>query len=282
MNIVRVRKAIGLFFISIACLLTIYIALFIFSKPSNDREWRTDQAVLATSTINGDQVIINNVRNFRYTSETEFTVAYDDREYLLSDLISVDYIVEPFAGMGAAHTFVSFGFDTGEYVAISVEARRQPNEVYSPLVGVLPRYELVYVIADERDVINLRVNYRKNDVYLYPLKASLYDKQTLFIDMLNRANKLVLEPEFYHTLFSSCSINIARHVNKIAPNTIPWDIRLIAPKNSDEIAYELGLIDNNSSLEELRTANKLSFESEVFEIQDNFSTIIREHIDKEK
>ena len=275
MNVARVRKAIGLFFISIACLLTIYITWFIFSKPSNDREWRTDQAVLATSTINGDQVIINNARNFRYKSETEFTVAYDDREYLLSDLVSVDYIVEPFAGMGAAHTFVSFGFGSGEYIAISVEARRQPDEVYSPFVGILPRYELMYVIADERDVINLRANYRKNDIYLYPIKASLKEKQTLFIDMLNRANKLAKEPEFYHTLFSSCSVNIARHINKIAPNSIPWDIRLIAPKNSDEIAYELGLINNKLSLNESRKIHRINQRALPLKYAEDFSLKIR-------
>ena len=216
-----------------------------------------------------------NVRNFRYTTETEFTVTYDDRDYLLSDLVSVDYIVEPFAGMGAAHTFVSFGFGSGEYIAISVEARRQPDEVYSPFVGILPRYELMYVIADERDVINLRANYRKNDIYLYPIKASLKEKQTLFIDMLNRANKLAKEPEFYHTLFSSCSVNIARHVNKIAPNSIPWDIRLIAPKNSDEIAYELGLLDNNLSLDELREKHKINQADFLHVNDDDFSVKIR-------
>ncbi len=275
MNISRVRKSIGIFFISIACLLTIYIALFVFSKPSNYREWRVDQAVLATSIISGDNITINNVRNFRYTTETEFTVDYNDREYQLSDLLSVDYIVEPFAGMGAAHTFVSFGFGNGEYIAISVEARRQPNEEYSPFVGILPSYELMYVIADERDVINLRANFRKNDVFLYPVQATIVEKRTLFTDMLERANKLAEEPEFYHTLFSSCSVNIARHVNKIAPNSIPWDIRLIAPKNSDEIAYELGLIDNSATLDELRQKYKINERAQKLAYDEDFSFKIR-------
>ncbi len=276
MNKQRMKKTIGVFFISLACALTVYVCLFIFSKPSNDREWRIDQAVLATATFDGDNIKIKNVRNFRYQSETEFAIDYQDREYLLSDLITVDYIVEPFAGLGAAHTFVSFGFGSGEYVAISVEARRQPDEEYSPLIGILPAYELMYVIADERDVINLRANFRKNDVFLYPVTAPDTDKRTLFIDMLKRANKLASEPEFYHTLFSSCSVNIARHVNRIAPDSIPWDIRLIAPKNSDEIAYELGLIDNTTSLSLSRKEAYINKHLETLTDDQSFSRIIRQ------
>ena len=276
MNKQRMKKTIGAFFISMACALTVYVCLFIFSKPSNDREWRIDQAVLATATFDGDNIKIKNVRNFRYQSETEFIIDYEDRVYLLSDLITVDYIVEPFAGLGAAHTFVSFGFGSGEYVAISVEARRQPDEEYSPLIGILPAYELMYVIADERDVINLRANFRKNDVFLYPVTAPDTDKRSLFIDMLKRANKLASEPEFYHTLFSSCSVNIARHVNRIAPDSIPWDIRLIAPKNSDEIAYELGLIDNNLSIHESRLKHRVNKNADIPSRDNNFSLIIRD------
>lgn len=275
MDKIKIRKRVGLFFILLACLLSIYVALFIFSEPSNDRAWRIDQAVLPGAEFNDDQVTVKNIRNFRYTSETDFTVDYYDKTYQISELNRVDYIVEPFAGFGAAHTFVSFGFSNGDYVAISVEARRQPDEEYSPFSGILPSYELMYVIADERDVINLRARYRGNDVFLYPVIASQEDKTTLFIDMLDRANKLAREPEWYHTLFSSCSVNIARHVNRIAANAIPWDLRLIAPTNSDEIAYELGLIDTSITLEQARAKYKIKKSALTANNLDNFSTDIR-------
>lgn len=68
---------------------------------------------------------IHNVRNFSYTSESEFTPAYYDKTYDTSKLKSVDYIVEPFGDFsGAAHTFLSFGFDDNTYVSISVKIRK--------------------------------------------------------------------------------------------------------------------------------------------------------------
>jgi len=58
--------------------------------------------------------------------------------------------------LGAAHTFVSFGFKSGDFLAISIEIRKEKGESFSAWRGLLKRYELMYVIADERDVIKLR------------------------------------------------------------------------------------------------------------------------------
>jgi hypothetical protein len=103
------------------------------------------------------------------------------------------------------------------------------------------------VIADERDVIGLRANYRKDEVFVYPIRTTQEKIKAVFLDMVNRAEKLRMEPEFYNTVFNNCTTNIARHVNAVSPGRIPFTLALIFPADSDRKAYELGLIDTASS-----------------------------------
>jgi hypothetical protein len=119
------------------------------------------QAVMAHADVRGDSVYVSRVRNFSYTAEEVFTAAYDDRRYDLNKLETVWFIVTPFSThwRGPAHTFVSFGFSDSQYVAISVEARREPGETYGPLTGLFRRFELIYVVGDERDLIGSRAVY---------------------------------------------------------------------------------------------------------------------------
>lgn len=258
-------------------LLVLLLGFWHFLKtPSNDREWALDQRVLPYAEFTGDEVTVFNIRNFRYESTSEYTPDYYDKTFNLNELTSVDYIVEPFGSIGAAHTFVSFGFRTGDYLAISVEIRKEIGESFSPLKGILRNYELMYVIADERDVIQLRTNHRKDDVYLYPVETSRENMQRLFLDMLTRANTLKKQPEFYNTLTNTCTTNIADHINDITPSRVPWDLRLLFPENSDELAYELGLIDTSLPLEELRKQHLINDKAEQHADSPNFSKLIRE------
>ena len=257
--------------------LVLLFGLWYASKtPSNDREWALDQQVLPYAEIADDEITVYNIRNFSYQSTSEYTPSYYDKTFNLSDLTSVDYIVEPFGSIGAAHTFMSFGFSTGDFLAVSVEIRKEIGESFSPLKGLLRNYELMYVVADERDVIQLRTNYRKNDVYLYPINTSPEKMQELFINMLSRVNHLKEHPDFYNTLTNTFTTNIADHVNEITPSRIPWDLRLLFPENSDELAYELGLIDNSIPLEELREKHLINEKAEKYTDSVDFSKLIRE------
>jgi len=255
--------------------IVVFCAWYFSRQPSNDRVWSLDQQILTHAEFDADMVSVFNIRNFTYTSVSEYTPAYYDKTFNLNDLKSVDYIVEPFGSIGAAHTFLSFGFNTGDYLAISVEIRKEIGESFSPLKGLLKNYELMYVVADERDVINLRTNYRKDTVYLYPVRTSKENMRALFVDMLKRTNKLRDKPEFYNTLTSTCTTNIASHVNKIVPGRIPLDPRLLFPKNSDALAYELGLINNSVTLEELRVRNKINEKAKQYADSPDFSKLIR-------
>lgn len=194
----------------------------------------------------------------------------------MQSVSSVDYIVEPFETIGAAHTVTSFGFKSGEYEAVSVEIRKETGESFSPLKGLLRNYQLMYVIADEKDVIKLRTNYKKDDAYLYPVETSSENMRKLFVDVFARVNKMKIEPEFCNTLTNTCTTHIARHISNVSPNGIPWDVRLLLPKNSDALAYELGLIDNSLPLETLRTKNLINDRAELYANDFNFSKLIRQ------
>jgi hypothetical protein len=142
-----------------------YLILIVLVRPSNDRDWSLDQARMVSAVFSDDSVQIQNVRNARYRSTTDFDVRWEDRRYDLRKLESVWFIVEPFSHWrGPAHTFLSFGFSDGQYVAISVEIRKEKGESFTPQSGLLRQYELAYVVGDERDLIGLRANYRHDDL----------------------------------------------------------------------------------------------------------------------
>ena len=259
------------------CIVFVYTFVwYLLQSPSNVRNWTEDQVTLPYTYFDGDTVTIKNIRNFTYESTDAYTPLYYDKPFDLNELISVDYIVEPFGSIGAAHTFLSFGFTNGSYLAVSVEIRKEVGESFSPWKGLLRQYELVYVVADERDVIKLRTNYRKDDVYLYPVRTSREHMRTLLTNMLIRINELYDTPEFYNTLTNNCTTNIASHINDITPERISWDYRLLFPENSDVLAQELGLIAEGMTIKEARERYRINEKAERYADDPEFSKRIRE------
>src|SRR5687768_5857427 len=183
-------------------------------KPSNQREWSQGQELLPHVVFAGDSVTINNLRHFEYDIVGEVAQPrYRSQSYDLEQIESVWFVLAPFEpdNRGPAHTFLSFGFADSQYVAISVEARREVDEEYSILKGMLRQYEIMYVIGDERDLIGLRTNIRGDEVYVYPIKTTQDKIRRLFVQMLERANRLAEKPEFYNTVLNNCTTNILDH-----------------------------------------------------------------------
>lgn len=275
----RHRIILCLKYVSWAILLLViaYGALILLVHPSLNRDWSPDEVVLARAAISSTTVAITNIRNIDYRTTSDYDIHFYDKTFDLNTLESVWYMVEPFSGYGAgaAHTLVSFGFEGGDYVAISVEIRKEKGESFSALKGLLRQYEIIYVVADERDVIKLRSNYRRDDVFLYPVKTTKANMQKLFISMLTRANKLATEPEFYNTLTNTCTTNIVAHVNDIAPGRIPFSYKVLMPGYSDELARQIGLIDNTLSVEELRAKYRINDRALKYANEPLFSKRIR-------
>jgi len=228
-------------------------------KPSNDGDWIPELKVLAQAKFEEDKVTIQNVRNCEFLTYHDCLVDYYDRTYDLTQIKSVDFIVVPFSDNKAiAHTMLSFGFANGDHVGISVEVRLEKGETYDAARGLLGQYELIYVIADERELILARTEHRNCDVYLYPTTATPEMARKLFTDMLKRSNQLRDYPEFYDTLSNNCTTNIVEHINKIAPGRVPYDYRVILPGYADNLAYELGLLDQSVPFTELKKRSRIN------------------------
>lgn len=225
-------------------------AVLAVRRPSHQRSWTPEQARLPAVRLDGNLAHVQDVRAFRYTARDAYEAAYDARTYDLDALTSVWFVLTPFSRSwrGPAHTFVTFGFGDSSFVSISVEARREPHEEYDPLVGLLRRYELIYVIGDERDLIGQRAAFGELPVYLYPVRATPERIRAVFVEMLERADALRERPEFYNTLTNNCTSNVVRHVNRVAPRTVPTGLKTILPGYSDEVAHRLGLLDTDLDL----------------------------------
>lgn len=265
-----------LLFLILVLTIALTITHFV-TTPSNDRNWNDDQKTLPYASIDGNIIDIHNIRNFTYTSTAAYTQNYYDKTFDLNKLKKVWYVVEPFSGIpGSAHTFLSFEFENDQFVSISIEIRKEKGETYNPIKGLFNKYEIMYVIADERDVIKLRSNYRKDLVYVYPIKTTEEKAQALFLDMINRTNNLKDHPEFYNTITDNCTTNIVQHVDKITPDRVPlFNLRILLPANSDKLAYDLGLIDTDLPFEQARVRYFINDRAMKYADDPNFSVKIR-------
>jgi hypothetical protein len=251
--------------------------MWFLNQPSNDRDWSPDQTALAWAEIDGSCVTIHNIRFCTYRGAHDYDVAHYDRTFDLAKLRSVDYVVEPFASWrGPAHTFVSFGFDGPEYVAVSIEIRKVRGQSFSAWRGLFRAYEVMYVVGDERDLIKLRTNYRRDQVFLYPLRATPEGARQLFLDMIRKAARLRTRPEFYNTLTNNCTIGLLRHINRVIKRNVPFSFRLLLPGYSDRLAYELGWIDTKLPFEEARRRHHVNERAWKYADDPAFSQRIRE------
>ena len=263
--------------VAVAVVAVSIAVLHVVRRPSNDRDWSPDQRVLAYADLRPPYATVHNVRFCTYRTTSDYTCTYSDRAFDLRKLESVWFVVEPFgASQGAAHTFVSFGFGGGEYVAISIEVRKEKGESFSAVRGLLREYELMYVIADERDVIKLRSNYRRDPVYLYPVRTTRARAQRMFVEMLQRTNQLRSRPEFYDTLTNNCTTNIVHHVNTIVPGRVPFTVATVLPGYSDRLAYRLGLIDTDLPFDAARERFRINERAATYANDPAFSDRIRQ------
>jgi hypothetical protein len=251
-------------------------------EPSNNRNWQTDVAKLPYATIDGDLVTVYNIRNFSYRTETEFTPAYYTKTFNLAKLESIDLYVVYWMGPAIAHTIVSFGFGKDGYLAVSIEARKEQHEGYSAIKGFFRQYELIYIVADERDVIRLRTNYRKEppeDVYVYRLQGSVELGRDFFLEYIKSINGLVDHPRFYNTLMTNCTNAIWMNA-RINPDRVPVSWKLLASGYVPEYLYEMGRLDTSMPFEELKKGGYVNPIAQNADALSDFSRRIRTGIKK--
>jgi hypothetical protein len=245
-------------------------------RPSNESDWQPDVVKLSWAEVHGDVLTFHNVRNFNYHSETDFAPRYEDRVYDLSKLRGYDLFLSYWGSPAIAHTIMSWDFEDSLPLAISIETRKKKGQQYSAVKGFFRQYEIIYVAADERDVVRLRTNYRDEQVYLYQLKVSPERAKALLLDYVATMNTLVETPEFYNALVDNCTTSISRHVRNIAPETSFIDWRLLANGYGDEMLYEHGTLDTRLPFAELKARSLINVQAKALDQDPAFSHLIRE------
>lgn len=251
---------------------------FVWYKPTQARNWSPELALLAHADIHDNLITIHNIRNFTYRSVTDYTPGYYDKTFDLNTIKRAYYAVVPFGSVkGIAHTFMSFEFEGNQFVAISIEVRKQKGEDYSIPRGLVKPYELIYVVGDENDIIKLRTNYREGEeVRLYPVKAEKKDLQAIFMDYMWRVNQLSEKPEFYNLFTKTCTTDIVKVVNRATDHKIPLSYKYFLPAYSDEFALERGLLDTDLSIEEARRFYSINERAKKYGNDPDFSLKIRQ------
>ena len=246
-------------------------------EPSNDREWQPDVAVLPSATIDGDLVTVHNIRNSAYRSETDYTPAWYDRRFDVNQLEGVDLVAVYWMGPAIAHTFLSFAFADGGHLAISIETRKEKGEAFSTIRGFFRQYELYYVVADERDVIRLRTNYRHDppeQVYVYKLQAPLENARRVFMQYMKQINTLAATPQWYNTLTSNCTTDIWYNTLVNAEH-LPFSWKILASGYVPEYLYEAGRLDTHLPFPELQRRAHVNDRAQAADAAEDFSQRIR-------
>ncbi len=278
MRKIKYRKIFKWTTIVVLALLVILVVWQSLKKVPTEGDWKDTLKVLSTAEFKGNLVTVKNVRNFQYnTSGDPIVESYYDKTYDLNKLEKVWYITDPFnPGSPFAHTFMSFGFSDGSYLAITIEGRLTKDQQYSMLSGTLRTFPLMYIAADERDVIYVRASIYKDAIYVYPLKANPQDGRLLLVDMLNRMNELSVHPDWYNSIFANCTSSIAGHVNKIWPGLLPrFDWQVLFTSYADKLALDSGLLDTTLPLDQARTKFNVTEISQKVGYVDNYSKLIR-------
>ena len=251
-------------------------------NPSNERQWQPDLAKLPFATFDGDRVTIHDIRNVDYRSELDFSPAYYTKTFDLNKLEGIDLFAVYWMGPAIAHTIMSFNFGDKDHLAVSIEARKELNEGYSTIKGFFRQYELIYIVADERDVVRLRTNYRKDpieNVYLYPLHPPKENARRLFLEYIRKINELHEKPAFYNTLLDNCTTAIWFNT-RVNPKHLPFSWKILLSGYVPEYLYESGGLNTRIPFEQLQQQAHINSLAQAADQSPDFSQRIRANIEK--
>lgn len=246
-------------------------------KPSNNGDWQSDVARTAWAEMDGDRVTIHNLRNCDYRSETNYINCWSDRTVYLSQIRAADFFLTNWGLRFASHPILSFQFGDNQHIAFSIEARYKTGQSYSPILGFFRQYGLIFVAADERDVIRLRTNYRKDEeVYMYRVQLQPDVVRTMFLTYVTYLNKLRDHPEWYNELTRNCTTTLDDQLAADVNSPHPWNYQFLLNGTLDKLLYDRGrLVTGGLPFPELKQREHINAAAHAVNQSPDFSVLIR-------
>jgi hypothetical protein len=264
-----VRKVGAVFFAFV-----LVLAWWLTLKPRNDADWQPDVAQVAWADINGDEFTFHNVRNCDYRTDTDYTPHWETRTVRLSQITGIDLAIDYWGSPWIAHPIVSFQFADTPPLCFSIETRKTLGQTYSAIGGLYRQYTLIYLVADERDVIRLRTNYRGEDIYLYHTTAPPDRARERFLEYVHSLNTLRTHPRWYNAVTANCTTSIrTQHPSK---ERVPWDWRILLNGKADEMMYAHGaFVTGGLPFAELKARSLINARAKRADASPDFSELIR-------
>lgn len=227
----------------------VVLVTFFVRSPSIDRAWAQDMSVLARAEITGDGTVqLSDIRDWRYLPGTVASSDYRDASFDPDDIVDLWLYEQEFDDQGLiAHTFVVFEFDESygpvRYLGLSMEARREADEDYSILRGMLRGFEAAHVWATEEDLVTRRVTYQGDPVRRYRLEIPSESRARIFTKMVEETRALAAKPRWYNTVLYNCTSSLIRYANESEPGAIPLHYSYVLTGKIDEYLGQLGYLD---------------------------------------
>jgi hypothetical protein len=259
----------------VALIFGLVLAWWLTLRPPQNADWQPDVSRTASAEVNGDIVILHNVRLCDYRAEFDYTCEWQTRTVNLNDLRGLDLFVDYWGSPWIAHTILSFNFGNNNRIAYSIEARKTVGQQYSAIRGFFRQFTLISIVSDERDVVRLRTNYRKDEnLYLYHTNATLPFARELFRDYAGLTNDLHDHPKWYNAISHNCTTQI---FDLKAMQSQPWKIAILLNGKADEMEYKLGnLAADGLSFNELKRRAYINPAAKAADNDPDFSERIRE------
>ena len=228
------------------------LVTFYAQAASHARDWVPEVSVLPWAEVDGDRVTLHNIRSCDYRSEIDFDLRHRSDTFDLSRMTGVDLFQVYWGSPAIAHTMLSFGFDDGRRICLSVETRRERGEAYDALKGFFRQYEIIYIWGDETDLVRLRTDFRGETVYRYRLNVPVEKARAILLEYLRLTNGLRDEPQWYNALLDNCTTTLIGHARPIVNPDASLDWRWFANGYLHEVMHERGTLDSSVPLEQLR------------------------------